>query len=193
VGYPHPIPVNSPARTLLIVGLGGIGMETAKRAAGFGMRVMATRRHTDRPKPDFVDSVHPPEALHDLLPQADWVDVPLPLTADTRDLISDREFALMKDGVHITNVGREYVINLEALMRALDSGKVGGAGLDVLGREAQDFSHPIWKYENIIITPHASGHGQAAFDRLGDLVKDNIRRFITDEPLRNVVDLDLEY
>ena len=190
---PTPDPGELDGQTLLIIGLGGIGLETARRAVGFGMRVIATRRHADRPKPDFVESVHPPEALHDLLPQADWVDVCLPLTADTRDFIHDPEFDLMKPGVHVVCVTREYIINMEALLRALDSGKVAGVGLDVLGSEAHDPDHPIWKYENVIITPHASGYSVAAFRRAKDLIRDNIRRFLHNEPLRNVVDLDLEY
>ena len=82
--------------TLLVVGLGGTGLETARRAAGFGMRITATRRRTDLPRPDFVEAVHPPEKLHDLLPEADWVAVCLPLTKHTRDTFHDAEFNLMK-------------------------------------------------------------------------------------------------
>ena len=191
---PTPDPGELAGQTLLIIGLGGIGMETARRAAGFGMSVIATRRHTDHPKPDFVESVHPPETLHALLPQADWVDVCVPLTRDTRGLIHDREFHLMKPGVHVVCVTREYIINMDALLRALDSGKVAGVGLDVLGsEEAHQLDHPIWKYENVIITPHASGHSAAAFRRAEDLIRDNIRRFLHNEPLRNVVNLDLGY
>ncbi len=96
---------------LLVVGLGGTGMETARRAHAFGMRVTATRRHVEGPKPDFVESMHPPEALHELLPEADWVAVCVPLTSGTRDLFSDRELGLMKKGARIICVTRGGIIN----------------------------------------------------------------------------------
>ena len=89
---PVPDPGELAGQTLLIVGLGGIGMETARRSAAFGMRVIGTRRRIDHPPPEFVESVHPADALHDLLPQADWVAVCVPLTRDTKDLINVREF-----------------------------------------------------------------------------------------------------
>lgn len=180
-------------QTLLIIGLGGIGLEIARRAVGFGMRVIASRIHMDRPKPDYVESVHSHEALPDLLPQADWVNVCVPLTSNTRNLINDREFDLMKSGVHLVCATREYIINMEALLRALDSGKVSGVGLDVLGSEAQHPDHPIWKYKNVLITPHVSGYSAAALRRAEDLIRDNLQRFLSNTPLKNIVDLDLEY
>lgn len=190
---PIPDPGELARQTLLVVGLGGIGLETARRAAGFGMRILATRRHTDRGKPDFVEAIYPPEALHELLPEADWIAVCVPFTPETKGLIQDREFDLMKPGVHLLCVTRGGIINTEALMRALDSGKVAGAGLDVTDPEPLPLDHPLWSYENVIITPHASGRAEAAFRRLEDLLRDNIRRFLNGDPLRNVVDFDLQY
>ncbi len=190
---PVPDPGELDGQTLLIVGLGGIGIETAKRAAAFGMRVIATRHHVDRPVPDYVHEVHPPESLHALLPQADWINVSVPYTAATVDLISDREFALMKHGAHIICLARGGIINTEALMRALDDGTVAGAGLDVTDPEPLPDDHPLWDYPNVIITPHASGQSEAAHRRLGALVEDNARRFLACQPLRNLVDLALRY
>jgi phosphoglycerate dehydrogenase-like enzyme len=188
-----PDPGELDGQTLLIIGLGGIGLETAKRAKAFGMRIIATRRHADHPAPDFVDELHPAGALDELLPRADWVNVSVPYTADTVDLIGDREFGLMRTGVHILCLARGGIINTNALLRALDSGKVAGAGLDVTDPEPLPDDHPLWDYPNVVITPHTSGQSEAAHRRLGELVQDNVQRFVQDRPLRNVVDLSLKY
>ena len=190
---PAPDPGELDGQTLLIIGLGGIGLETAKRAAGFGMHIIATRRHADRPAPDFVDELHPPEALHELLPRADWVNVSVPYTSETIGLIGDREFDLMRPGVHILCLTRGGIIDDKALLRALDSGKVAGAGLDATDPEPLPDDHPLWDYPNVIITPHASGQATSAFRRLRNLVVDNVHRFLNDQPLRHVIDLDQRY
>ena len=188
-----PDPGELDGQTLLIIGLGGIGLETAKRAAAFGMRIIATRRHIDRPAPDYVHELHPIEALDDLLPRADWINVSVPYTADTTDLIGDREFGLMRGGVHMLCLTRGGIINTNALLRALDSGKVAGAGLDVTDPEPLPDDHPLWDYPNVIITPHSSGLSEAAFRRLGELVVYNAQRFLLRQPLHNIVDLELRY
>ena len=179
--------------TILVVGLGGTGLETARRAAGFGMRVLATRRHMDRPKPDFVDELHEPKKLHELLPGADWVAVCVPVTKDTRDMFHDAEFDLMKPTSYIVCVTRGGIINTEALLRALDEEKIKGAGLDVTDPEPLPPGHPLWTRQNVIITPHASGHSPHSDQRLMDLFCENLIRFTKDRPLKHIVDLDLEY
>lgn len=180
-------------QTLLVDGLGGTGQHLARRAIAFGMRVIATRRHPDRPKPDTVESVHPHDQLHTLLPEADWIAVCTPLTAETRDRYHDREFELMKSTACITNIARGPIINTNALMRALDSNQIGGAGLDVTDPEPLPSDHPLWKYNNVIITPHASGHSPYASNRILDFICENARLFVRGEPLRNVVNMELEY
>ena len=180
-------------QTLLVVGLGGTGLETARRAAGFGLRITATRRRTDLPRPDFVEAVHPPERLHDLLPEADWVAVCLPLTVHTRDTFHDAEFDLMKRTAYIVCVTRGGIINTEALVRALDAGKIAGAGLDVTDPEPLPAGHTLWTRGNVIITPHASGHSPHSGTRMFDLFCENVRRFAAGEPLLNVVDMELQY
>ena len=180
-------------QTILVVGLGGTGLETARRAKGFGMRVLATRRKTDLPVPESVDAVHGPDALHDLLPEADWVAVCLPLTVHTRDTVADPEFELMKDTAYIVCVTRGGIINTKALVRALDGNQIAGAGLDVTDPEPLPGDHPLWGYDNVIITPHASGHSPHAGGRMFDLLCENIKRFAAGDPLKNIVDLEMQY
>ncbi len=188
-----PDPGELTGQTLLIVGLGGIGLGTARRAAAFGMRILATRHHSDRPVPDFVEAVHPPNALHELLPGADWVAVCVPHTPDTVDLIQDPEFARMKPNARILCTTRGGIINTEALMRALDNGQIAGAGLDVTDPEPLPMDHPLWNYDNVIITPHTSGYAASANQRLEDLVVENTGRYLSGRPLRNQVNFDLRY
>ena len=180
-------------QTLLIVGLGGTGLETARRAKGFGLRILATRHHASLAKADFVDEVHSPERLHYLLPEADWVAVCVPLVPATRDLFHDDEFALMKRTAYIVCVTRGKIINTDALLRALKARKIAGAGLDVTDPEPLPPSHPLWTMDNVIITPHASGHSPHADSRMFNLLCENVRRFADGRSLLNVVDLELQY
>ncbi|MDA0709930.1 MAG: D-2-hydroxyacid dehydrogenase [bacterium] len=179
--------------TLLIDGLGGTGQDLARRAKGFDMRVIATRRHPNQEKPDTVEAVYAHDQLHTLLPEADWVAVCVPLTDETRDRYHDREFALMKNTAYITNIARGPIINTGALIRALDGAQIAGAGLDVTDPEPLPAGHRLWDYENVIITPHASGHSPKADDRILDLICENARRFTRGEPLKNRVHMDLRY
>ena len=137
--------------------------------------------------------MHPPEALHELLPRANWVDVCVPLIPETRDLIDDQEFGLMKDGAYLICVTRGGIINNDAMVRAVDSGKLSGVGLDATLPEPLPQDHPLWGFDNVIITPHASGQSTAAFARLSDICVDNVHRFRTGQELRNSVHLNLQY
>jgi phosphoglycerate dehydrogenase-like enzyme len=185
-------------QVLLVLGLGGTGLELARRAKSFGMRVIATRRTATAGepgpgRPDFVDDVHPPGKLHELLPRADWVVVCLPLVPETRDLIGARELGLMKKSAYLVNVTRGGIINTEALVAALSAGRIAGAGLDVTEPEPLPGGHPLWSMENVIITPHAAGHSPAAPERMTALLCENVRRFAAGRELLNVVDLELGY
>lgn len=180
-------------QTLLIDGLGGTGQDLAQRAHGFDMRVIATRRHTDRPKPNTVEAVYAHDQLHEILPQADWVAVCVPLTDETKDRYDDAEFALMKNTAYITNIARGKIINTQALMSALDNNQIAGAGLDVTDPEPLPADHPLWDYENVIITPHASGHSPKADENILNLICENAQRFIKGDPLKNEVHMDLRY
>jgi len=173
--------------TLLIVGLGGTGLALAKRAAAFDMRIVAVTPSAKPPTP-VVEYVGRPGELHALLPEADHVAICCALTAETYHLFSDREFELMKPTAYVHTVTRGGVIDTDALLRALRSGAIAGAGLDVTEPEPLPPGHPLWKEPNVLITPHASGHSPHSGRRMFELLRENLRRFGAGEPLLNVVD-----
>ena len=178
-------------QTLLVVGLGGAGLETAKRASGFGMRVIGTRRTPPSSPPPGVERVlgSSRAELHSVLPEADWIAVCCGLNTETLGLFGTREFELMKDTAVITTVARGRVIDTDALVQALNTGAIGGAGLDVTEPEPLPTGHQLWRTPNTIITPHASGHSPVADSRYAALIADNLRLFAEGRPLRNVVNL----
>jgi phosphoglycerate dehydrogenase-like enzyme len=174
-------------RTLLVVGLGGIGSEVAQRGHGFGMRVIATRR-SDAPGPDYVERVGRPEDLLALLPEADVVAICVPLTPETERLFDARAFAAMRPGAYLVNVARGRIVDTEALLAALDSGRLAGACLDVTDPEPLPPEHPLWKRADVVITPHVAADARLTDERASALLVENLRRFGAGEPLFNVVD-----
>lgn len=180
-------PIALDGRTMLVVGLGGIGTEVAKRAHGFGMRVLATRR-SDAPGPEFVERVGSPDDLLAMLPEADVVAVCVPLTEETRGLFGKKAFDAMKPGAILINVGRGSVVDTGALLAALDSGRLGGACLDVTDPEPLPADHPLWRHPRVIVTPHVSSDAELTDRRRWEIFRENIRRFGAGEPLENVVD-----
>ncbi len=179
-------------RTLLVVGLGGIGTEVARRGKGFGMRVLATRR-SDTPAPSFVDRQAKPDKLMELLAEADVVALCVPLTTQTERMIGTRELAAIKKGAYLINVGRGKVVDTEALVQALEKGHLAGACLDVTDPEPLPSNHPLWSMPNVVITPHMSGRSALTRERWNAVYIENIRRFGTGEPLLNVVDKQAGY
>jgi D-2-hydroxyacid dehydrogenase (NADP+) len=179
-------------QTLLIIGLGGIGGELAKRAAACGMRVLATDPKPMR-KPDYVARLAKPSEFHALLPEADFLASCVPLTRETIGMIGAREFALMKPKAYLINVSRGKVVKTDALVEALQSGRLAGAGLDVTDPEPLPRDHPLWQMENVIITPHMSGRSPGSDTRRFEVLKENLRRFAQGKPLINVVDKRLGY
>jgi phosphoglycerate dehydrogenase-like enzyme len=179
-------------KTLLIVGVGQIGGGAATHAKNFGMRVIGTRR-SGAPHPD-VEQMHRPEALHDLLPQADFVLVNTALTPETRFIIADKEFALMRDGAGFVNMSRGGLVDPAALDRALRSGKLSGAIIDVTYPEPPPADWPFWDTPNLVITPHVlSDDIENYVPRTLDLFFNNLRHHFAGEPLTNVVDLGRNY
>ena len=174
-------------RTMLIVGLGGIGTQLALRAHGLGMRVVATRASTTD-KPAFVDYVGTPDELLKLAADADVVVNCTPLLPSTLNLFDARFFAAMKTGGYFINVGRGKSVVQDALLAALKSGRLSGAGLDVTEPEPLPADHPLWRLPNVIITPHVAATSDRVFARVFLLAQENVRRYVGGEPLLSVVD-----
>ena len=178
-------------KTMLVVGLGGIGSETAKRAKALGMRVIATR-NSSREGPDYVDYVGLSDELESLVAEADIIVNSLPLTPETRGLFDADLFASVKPRAYFINVGRGGTVVTDALVDALESGHLAGAGLDVTDPEPLPEDHLLWQMNNVIITPHVSWAGHdVRLRRL--LVHENIRRYLAGEALLSVVDPELGY
>jgi phosphoglycerate dehydrogenase-like enzyme len=178
-------------KTMLVVGLGGIGSAAAKRANALGMRVIATR-NSSREGPPWVDYVGLSGELDELISEADIVVNALPLTDSTSGLFDRALFEKMKRGAHFINVGRGRTVVTDDLVDALESGHIAGAGLDVTDPEPLPADHPLWQMPNVIITPHISSTGaDRRFHRM--LLRENIRRYLAGEALLNVVDPERGY
>jgi phosphoglycerate dehydrogenase-like enzyme len=178
-------------KTLLVIALGGIGSEIARRAAAFGMRVLATDPKVLE-RPPFVEELHRPDAFSSLLPRADVVASAVPLTRESRKMIGARQFGMMKPGVILINVSRGGVVDTDALVEALNSKRVAAAGLDVTDPEPLPKGHPLWS-RNVIITPHSAGQSPGGNRRRHDYFRENLRRFAAGEMLLNVVDKKVGY
>ena len=180
--------------TVLVLGLGDIGGEFAKRAKALGARVIGVRRKgTD--KPDFVDELILTEKLDEYLPLADCVAITLPGTKETKGMFNAERIAKMKDGAVLLNVGRGMIVDSDALFDALESGKLSGAAVDVTDPEPLPAEHPLWQQENAVITPHVSGgfHLPETHDRIIRIMAENLSAFCAGKPLRNVVDFETGY
>ncbi|MFI5261046.1 MAG: D-2-hydroxyacid dehydrogenase [Candidatus Limnocylindrales bacterium] len=191
--------------TIGIIGLGSIGQAVASLATAFGCRVVAIRRHaatadleappTDSdeageraPAAPRIDLLLPPEGLPRLLAESDFLVLALPLTAETADLLDEQTLALVKPGAWIINIARGGLIDERALVRALRDGPLGGAVLDAFRDEPLAPDSPLYGLPNCIVTPHTSWSSGRVLERTVDLFCDNLRRYRTGAPLRNVVD-----
>lgn len=179
-------------KTILILGFGGIGSQVAQRAQGFGMTILAIDPK-DIDKPRYVRYIGKPDELHALLPQADFVACCVPLTKYTDRYFGKKEFDLMKPTAFFVNIGRGQVVNTNDLVEALKSGIIAGAGLDVTDPEPLPADHPLWKLDNVIVTPHISARTPESGERRWMLLRENVRRFAVGEPLLNVVDKRVGY
>jgi phosphoglycerate dehydrogenase-like enzyme len=179
-------------KTLLVVGLGGIGTQVAWRGHGLGMRVIATR-NSSREGPDYVDYVGLSTELDKLAAQADVVVNALPLTAATTGLFDKAFFDRVKPGAIFISVGRGKSTVTADLVAALQSGQLYGAGLDVTDPEPLPADSPLWQLPNVIITPHISGSGGGNLRRTTVIAAENLRRYVAGEPLLNIVDMRAGY
>ncbi len=175
-------------KTIGIVGMGGIGSETARRLHyGFEMRVLATDAKP-LPKPVFVEELREPGWLMEMVPQVDVLMSAAPLTKETRGMFNDAVFSKMKSSAYFINVSRGGLVDQDALVRALKEKRIAGAGLDVATPEPLPPENPLWDCPNLVITPHNSGAAPIRQVRLVALVAENVRRYSNGLPLLNVVD-----
>jgi len=176
-----------PEATALIVGVGGIGAETARLLAAFGVTVLATdaRRTT---APEGVAELHRPEDLDSLLPRADFVILTVPHTPATEGFFNRAGFQKMKQTAFFINIGRGMTTKLDDLVAALNAGEIAGAALDVYEQEPLPADHPLWTMPNVLLTPHMAGHGPYLNDRRFQIMVDNCRAFAAGRALRNPVD-----
>ena len=179
-------------KTLLVVGLGGIGVEVARRAHAFGMKVVATRA-SSREGPDFVSYVGLPGELGKLAGDADFIVNTTPLTPETRGMFDARFFAAAKPGAFFFNVGRGGSVVQQDLVAALESGRLAGAGLDVTDPEPLPAASPLWKMNNVIITPHVSAASDLGNAARFAVARENLRRYVAGERMLSVVDLERGY
>ena len=176
-----------PNATGVVVGVGGIGGETARLCSEFGMTVLAVDPRVPKAPPGVAE-LHRPEALDDVLTRADFVMVTVPETPETQGMFTVGQFRLMKRSAFFINIGRGATVILDDLVAALQSGEIAGAGLDVFQVEPLPPDHPLWTIPGVLITPHVAGTGPHLEDRRAEVFLDNCIRFNEGRPLRNVVD-----
>jgi phosphoglycerate dehydrogenase-like enzyme len=175
-------------KTLLVAGLGGIGTEVARLGHAFEMKVIATRASA-REGPDYVSYVGLPHELNTLARRADVVVNTVPLTPQTRGIFDAEFFAALPPGAVFINVGRGASVDTAALIAALDSGRLAGAGLDVTDPEPLPADHPLWRRRDVIITPHVSAGSDAGREDRWLIARENLRRYVAGAPLLSVVDV----
>jgi D-2-hydroxyacid dehydrogenase (NADP+) len=175
------------SRTAGILGLGHIGSEIAKTAKTFGMQVVAMEIRAIQ-KPVSVDVMLPPEKLNELLVQSDFIFIALPLTPKTRGLIGEKEFKLMKPSAFLINISRGAIVDESALVQALNSYWIAGAGLDVFTTEPLPVNSPLWGLENVVLTPHVAGLAENYDEMVTLLFCSNLKRYLKGLELLKVVD-----
>ena len=186
--------------TLGIIGYGSIGREVGRLGKAFGMRVLALRRSPGQAKDGYAsertgdrDGVIPerffaPSKLCEMLPECDYVVVALPLTPETEQLIGEAELRAMKPSAYLVNIARGAIVDEAALVRALREGWIAGAGLDVFEQEPLPDESSLWAMENVLISPHVAGFTPRYDERAVTLFVENLHRYLSSEPLLNLVD-----
>jgi phosphoglycerate dehydrogenase-like enzyme len=179
-------------RTLLIVGLGKIGLEVARLARCFGMHIIGTKRRPNGELPN-VGKAYSSDRLKELVPEADAVVVTVPLTEETAGIIDMETIELMKAECVLVNVGRGGVVDEQALIESLKENKIRGAALDVFQDEPLPEDSPLWTLSNVLISPHTAALSEAENQRIVELFTENLRRYLGGEPLLNRVDPEMFY
>jgi phosphoglycerate dehydrogenase-like enzyme len=182
-------------KTLAVISLGSGGRAVARRARCLGMRIIGTKRTIEGFEPTSlgVERLYPWTDLHPMLAQADFVVLYVPHTPETEGLIGEAELAAMKPGAVLINVARGTIWDEPAVIRALQSGHLGGMAADVFAVEPLPAESPFWDMPNVIICPHSASAADSENAKLTELLCDNLRRYLADEPLRNVLDTERLY
>ena len=183
-----PRPREIAGATLGLVGFGSIGRSVAKHASALGMHVISAREHPDKTTPEFVHEVLPSSRLDELLARADYVVLAAPVTPATQHMIGRQQLAKMKPDACLINVGRGALIDESALIKALQEHKIGGAALDVFEQEPLPPDSPLWDLGRLLITPHTAGMTEKLWQRHYVLFSENLRRYLSDQPLLALVD-----
>ena len=178
-------------KTLCIVGLGSIGREIAKRAKAFNMRIVATKQTMTQEL--FVNELCPPSELDRLLGEADYVVLTVPETPDTVGLFSYERICRMKESAVLINVARGTVVSAEGLIQALTEKKIAGAALDVFESEPLPESSPLWKMDNVLITPHCAALSPLYLDRAMQFFCENLVLYMNNKSMMNVIDKERGY
>lgn len=180
-------------QTVGIVGYGDIGRAVAARVRAMGMNVLATKRHPPESPDPLIERFYKPGAQREMIARCDYVVVAAPLTPETWHLISDGEFAAMKPNAVVINLGRGPVIDQAAMVRALESKRIKGAGLDVFEHEPLPPGDPMYRLENVLLSPHTADHTSDWLHQAMRFFLEQYDRFERGEPLRNIVDKKLGY
>ena len=170
-------------KTLLIIGLGVTGIEVAKRAKAFGMKVIAVTKHPftkteGGDKKYFVDNLYGVDKLTEVIQRADITSIHVPLKRETENMIGSDELKLMKQSAYLINVARAQVVNKDALLKSLKEGNIAGAAFDVFWKEPVDSKDELLKLDNFLLTPHIAGWTHEAIDSITDIIFINIERVL---------------
>jgi phosphoglycerate dehydrogenase-like enzyme len=199
-------PLELRGSTIGIVGYGSLGRQIARLASSFNATVLATKREvmdpedkgyfledTGDPHGDIFTRLYPPQALRSMFKECDFIVVTVPLTEETRGMIGAEQLAALKPSAYLIDVSRGGVVDHKALVEALQENRLAGAALDVFEEEPLPTDHPLWAMPNVIITPHIAGFSTQYLPRANALFIENLKRFLTDEPLLNQIDLEKGY
>jgi D-2-hydroxyacid dehydrogenase (NADP+) len=176
-----------------VVGYGGIGREVGRQAKGLGMRVWALKRVRGRGRSDYADRLFGPAELDELLAGSDYLVIAVPHTRETSGLIGAEELGRLKRSAVLINVARGDIVDEAALIAALRAGAIRGAGLDVFRSEPLPATSELWDLDNVCLTPHIGGVSPRFWERETALIIENIRRYLAEEPMLNVVDKQAGY
>ncbi|MCO8243462.1 MULTISPECIES: D-2-hydroxyacid dehydrogenase [unclassified Haladaptatus] len=176
--------------TVTVVGLGAIGTAIVDRFAGFDVHTIGVRYTPEKGGPTDEVIGFEREAFHDAVSRTDYLLIAAPLSDTTRGLVSEEEFKTLPPNARVVNVGRGQIIDTDALVSAIQNNQINGAALDVTDPEPLPADHPLWRFENVTITPHNAGHSPKHWDRLAEIVANNVNRLAETngrEELENVV------